>query len=255
MPFDFILMIEGGSSPERIQNAVKTYKKQVTQSNWYERAQGQKAYSLILNASQGKEGWSTGKLVALQPQIIQFRQLAQFSRNGTWGIQNSVKSYKIQLSYWCDRQGKSSKSYRTQVKERRGERVPVRLLSNNHSTIKFANRPNSAGMGPGEYKTQSKHTKNKSPYPTGTKHTKNKSPYSKFEYIPVNEQFERSKDPMLSDSPVSKGRVNPMFPYNRMLTPFDFILMIEIGSSPERIQNAVKIYKKQVTQSDWYERV
>ena len=32
----------------------------------------------------------------------------------------------------------------------------------------FANWPNSAGMGPGVYKTQSKHTKNKSSYRTGT---------------------------------------------------------------------------------------
>ncbi len=31
------------------------------------------------------------------------------------------------------------------------------------SDCKLTNRPNSAGMGPGVYKTQSKHTKNKSP--------------------------------------------------------------------------------------------
>jgi hypothetical protein len=62
------------------------------------------AYALILKESPGKEGWSTGKVVAIQPQMLQFRQLAQFSRNGTWGIHNSVKTCKNQvtLSYWYD---------------------------------------------------------------------------------------------------------------------------------------------------------
>ncbi len=48
--------------------------------------------------------WGTGKVVVLQPQFLQFSQLAQFSRNGTWGIQNSVKTYRNQvtLSYWYD---------------------------------------------------------------------------------------------------------------------------------------------------------
>ncbi len=46
----------------------------------------------------------TGKLVIFQIQNLQIRQLAQFSRNGTWGIQNPVKTYKKQvtLSYWYD---------------------------------------------------------------------------------------------------------------------------------------------------------
>jgi hypothetical protein len=30
-----------------------------------------------------EEGWSTGKLVVIQQQLLQFRQLAQFSRNET----------------------------------------------------------------------------------------------------------------------------------------------------------------------------
>ncbi len=30
-----------------------------------------------------EKGWSTGKPVGVQPQLLQFRQLAQFSRNGT----------------------------------------------------------------------------------------------------------------------------------------------------------------------------
>jgi hypothetical protein len=43
--------------------------------------------------------------------------------------------------------------------------VPVSWLLSKCSSYKFANLPNSAGMGP---KTQSKHTKNKSRYRTGT---------------------------------------------------------------------------------------
>jgi hypothetical protein len=39
---------------------------------------------------------------------------------------------------------------------------------------------------------------------------------------------------------MSKGRVNPMFPFKLMLAPFAFILMIEIGSSPERIKDDKK---------------
>jgi hypothetical protein len=57
-----------------------------------------------------------------------------------------------------------------------------------------------------------------------------------YEYIPVNEQPERSNVSTSPNSPMSEGRVNPMFPLNLMLTPFAFILMIEIGSSPERIK-------------------
>jgi hypothetical protein len=61
-----------------------------------------------------------------------------------------------------------------------------------------------------------------------------------YEYIPVNKQFERSNLSMFSNSLMSEGRVNPMFPSKLMLTPFDFILMIEIGSSPERIKDDTK---------------
>jgi hypothetical protein len=39
-----------------IQKAVKTYNKQVTLSDWYERTCGKQAYSFILNARQEKEG-------------------------------------------------------------------------------------------------------------------------------------------------------------------------------------------------------
>jgi hypothetical protein len=34
-----------------------------------------------------------------------------------------------------------------------------------------------------------------------------------------------------------EGRVSPLFPPKLMLAPFVFILMIEIGSSPERIKD------------------
>jgi hypothetical protein len=43
-------------------------------------------------------GESTCKLVNMQPQFLQFRQLAQFSRDGTWSIQNTVKTYKKQVT-------------------------------------------------------------------------------------------------------------------------------------------------------------
>jgi hypothetical protein len=41
----------------------------------------------------------------------------------------------------------------------RGDGVPVSWLLFKYRCCKFANWPNSAGMGPGVYKTQSKHTK------------------------------------------------------------------------------------------------
>jgi hypothetical protein len=76
---------------------------------------------------------------------------------------------------------------------------------------------------------------------------------STYEYIPVNKQFEKSNFSMLSSSPMFEGRVNPMFPFKLIFRPFVFILLIDIGSSPERIQNSVKKYKNQVTLSFWYD--
>ncbi len=95
-PFVFILMIDIGSSPEWIQNSVKNI---LVRFYW-----GTQAYALILKESQGEEGWSTGKLVIVQIKPHQIRQLVQFSRNGTLGIQNPVKTYKNQVtpSYWYD---------------------------------------------------------------------------------------------------------------------------------------------------------
>ena len=48
----------------------------------------------------------------------------------------------------------------------KGDGVPVSWFWYNSSLPNFANWPKSAGMGPGIYKIQSKHTKNKSRYPT-----------------------------------------------------------------------------------------
>jgi hypothetical protein len=58
-------------------------------------------------------------------------------------------------------------SYRMQAGGNR-DGVPVSWLSFKTSFHNSANWPNTAGMEPGVFKTQSKRTKNKSPYPTGT---------------------------------------------------------------------------------------
>jgi hypothetical protein len=65
------------------------------------------------------------------------------------------------------KESKPIPSYWIQVKGKK-DRVPVSWFPDKSSVGKFANWPNSAGMGPRVYKTQSNHTKNKSPYPTGT---------------------------------------------------------------------------------------
>ncbi len=72
----------------------------------------------------------------------------QHRRDGTWGIQNSVKICKNQV-----------------ILTRKGKRVevPAIWLSCKDRSFKLTNRPHSAGMGPGAYKTQSKHTTNKPP--------------------------------------------------------------------------------------------
>ncbi len=76
-PFVFILMIETGSSPEGIQNAVKTYAKQVTgvyktQSKHTKKKSRYRTGTISLRNSSlcrnikdksWEEGWSTGKLV------------------------------------------------------------------------------------------------------------------------------------------------------------------------------------------------
>jgi hypothetical protein len=58
--------------------------------------------------------------------------------------------------------------------------VPVNLLLLKIRLFKFANWPNSAGMGPGVYKTQSKHTKSKSRHRTGAKGHKDSKPIPSY---------------------------------------------------------------------------
>jgi hypothetical protein len=79
----------------------------------------------------------------------------------------------------------------------------------------LTNRPNSAGMGPGVYKTQSKHTKNKSPYPTGAKrhkesslflHTKCKSG-ERGKGVPVSSLYRKSINVKFANWPNSAGMV------------------------------------------------
>jgi hypothetical protein len=72
------------------------------------------------------------------------------------------------------KESKPIPAYWMQVKGKKGW-LPVSWLLSNCRTCKFANWPNSAGIGPGEYKTQSKHTKNKSRYRTGTISLRNAS--------------------------------------------------------------------------------
>jgi hypothetical protein len=131
-----------------------------------------------------RDGVSTHKLVLMQPQILQFRQLAELSRNETWGgvyktqSKHTKKSHAIVLV----RKGIRNATYSFILNSSQGknDRVPVTWLWFNNSDSKFTNWPNSAGMGPGVYKTQSKHTKNKSSYPTGTKGHEESKPFPSY---------------------------------------------------------------------------
>jgi hypothetical protein len=60
------------------------------------------------------------------------------------------------------------------------DEVPVSWLTDKSIQIKFANWPNSAGIPPGEYKTQSKHTKTKSHHRTGAKGHKDSKPIPSY---------------------------------------------------------------------------
>jgi hypothetical protein len=100
-----------------------------------------------------------------------------------------------------------------QVRGKRDE-IPVSLFPCKSSSCKFANRPNSAGMGPGAYKTHSKHTTtNKSPYPTGTKGHKESKPIpshrmqvrGKRDGVPVSPLFHKSSFFKLTNRPNSGG--------------------------------------------------
>jgi hypothetical protein len=68
-------------------------------SDWKEMAYGKRISFHIEHRSKGgKEGESTGKFVPAQIQLLQFYRLPQFSRDGTWGIQNTVKAYNKQVT-------------------------------------------------------------------------------------------------------------------------------------------------------------
>jgi hypothetical protein len=60
------------------------------------------------------------------------------------------------------------------------DEVPVSWLFSKSILVKFANWPNSAGMGPGAYKNESKHTKTKSHYPTGMNGYKESKPFLSY---------------------------------------------------------------------------
>ncbi len=77
---------------------------------------------------------------------------------------------------------KESKHFPSYWMQVRGERdgVPVSWFSSKERSCKLTNRPNSAGMGPGGYKTQSKHIKNKAYYPTGTKGHEESNPIPSY---------------------------------------------------------------------------
>jgi hypothetical protein len=70
-------------------------------------------------------------------------------------------------------------SYWRQIRGKK-DGVPVSWFAAKYSCCKFANLPNSAGMGPGVYKTQSKHTKTKSRYRTGMKRHKESKPFCSY---------------------------------------------------------------------------
>jgi hypothetical protein len=103
----------------------------------------------------------------------------------------------------------------------RGKRdgVPVSLFWDRAIRCKFANWPNSAGMGPGVYKTQSKHTKNKSAYPTGTILHKESKPIPSYwrqvrggrDGVPVSWLEDKSSCCKFSNWPNSAGMVPGLY--------------------------------------------
>jgi hypothetical protein len=115
--------------------------------------------------------------------------------------------------------------------------VPVSWLFCNRSHVNFANRPNSAGMEPGEYKTQSKHTKTKSSCPTGTIGlAQGKSPSSYTTQVKGRGMEYRQVGYVATAS-------HPISPIGPMQPGWD------LGT-----QNSVKTYENQVTLSDCYDR-
>ncbi len=79
-------------------------------------------------------------------------------------IQKWSRAIVVVRFYW------GTQNYALILKASQGgeDGVPVSWFWDKLRYCKFANWPNSAGMGPEEYKTQSKHTKIKSRHRTGT---------------------------------------------------------------------------------------
>jgi hypothetical protein len=113
-----------------------------------------KDFPSYLNASRGKEGWSTGKPVFTQTHILQIRQLVQFSRDRTWDIQK--KNHPIRLVRKSIKKANLFFILNARKGKGKRDRVPVSWFTHKSSFSKFFNWLNSAGMGPGVYKTQSK---------------------------------------------------------------------------------------------------
>jgi hypothetical protein len=113
---------------------------------------------------------------------------------------NGHKESKHVPSYWIQVKGKK-------------DRLPVSWFPNKISPCKFANWPNSAGMGPGVYKTQSNNTKNKSPYPTGMNGHKESKPSPSYwmqvkgmkGWLPVSWFFSKCRICKFANWPNSAG--------------------------------------------------
>jgi hypothetical protein len=166
--------------------------------------------------------------------------LAQSSRDGTWGIYKiQSKHPKIKLLHRTGtkrhKESKPIPSYSTQVRGEMGE-VPVSWFTYNISCCKFANLPNSAGTGPGGYKTQSIHTKNKSPYPNGMILVRNASQCLNTEGKSGEEGWSTGKLVLIQQQP----------------SQFRQLAQISRDGTWD-IQNPVKTYKKQVTLSYLYD--
>ena len=89
---------------------------------------------------------------------------------GGYKTKSNHTKNKLPYSTWYDRAyARQVSDFICDTSHGKRDRVPVSLLEPKSSVSNFSKWSNSAGMRPGEYKTQSKHTTSKSTYPTGTK--------------------------------------------------------------------------------------
>ncbi len=110
-------------------------------------------------------------------------RIGQTSHPYWLGYTTQSSHTKNKSPYPTDMKGrKESKPFRAFWMQARGQRdwVPVSWFCCKWGRVKSTNRPNSAGMGPGVYKTQSNHTKTKSFYPTGAKGHKESKPIPSY---------------------------------------------------------------------------